>query len=91
MKPTKVINREGKEVPIDITKIRAVIIKACNGLSVDPMELELDAQIHFTDRISTKTIQETLIKVANEKVSIKYPDWTFVAARLLLHHLYKES
>ncbi len=91
MKPTKVINREGREVPIDITKIRAVITKACNGLSVDPMELELDSQIHFTDRISTKTIQETLIKVANEKVSIKYPDWTFVAARLLLHHLYKES
>ena len=91
MKPTKVINREGKEIPIDITKIRAVITKACDGLSVDPMELELDAQIHFTDRISTKTIQETLIKVANEKVSIKYPDWTFVAARLLLHHLYKES
>lgn len=91
MKPTKVINREGKEVPIDVTKIRSVIEKACQGLSVDPMELELDAQIHFTDRISTKTIQETLIKVANDKVKMSEPDWTFVAARLLLHHLYKES
>ncbi len=91
MKPTKVINREGKEVPIDVTKIRSVIEKACQGLRVDPMELELDSQIHFTDRISTKTIQETLIKVANEKVKMSEPDWTFVAARLLLHHLYKES
>lgn len=91
MKPTRVVNREGREVPIDITKIRNVITSACQGLRVDPMELELDAQIHFTDRISTKTIQEMLIRVANEKVSIRNPDWTFVAARLLLHHLYKES
>ncbi len=91
MKPTKVINREGIEVPIDITKIRNVIQKACEGLKVEPMELELDAQIHFVDKISTKTIQEMLIRVANEKVSISEPDWTFVAARLLLHHLYKES
>ena len=91
MKPTKVINREGKEVPIDVTKIRSVIEKACQGLNVDPMELELDAQIHFTEKISTKTIQETLIRVANEKVKMSEPDWTFVASRLLLHHLYKES
>lgn len=90
-KPTTVINREGKIVPIDVMKIRNVITKACEGLNVDPMELELDSQIHFTQNISTKTIQETLIRVANEKTSIAQPDWTFVAARLLLHHLYKES
>ncbi len=90
-KPTTVVNREGKVVPIDISKIRNVITKACEGLNVDPMELELDSQIHFTQNIATKTIQETLIRVANEKASIAKPDWTFVASRLLLHHLYKES
>lgn len=90
-KPTTVVNREGKVVPIDIMKIRKVITKACEGLNVDPMELELDSQIHFTQNISTKTIQETLIRVANEKTSMAEPDWTFVAARLLLHHLYKDS
>lgn len=90
-RPTTVKNREGKVVPIDISKIRDVIMKACEGLDVDPMELELDSQIHFTQNISTKTIQETLIRVANEKASVARPDWTFVAARLLLHHYYKES
>ncbi len=90
-KPTTVVNREGKVVPIDILKIRNVINKACEGLNVDPMELELDSQIHFTQNITTKTIQETLIRVANEKTSVAQPEWTFVASRLLLHHLYKES
>ncbi len=90
-RPTTVINREGKIVPIDISKIRNVINKACDGLNVDPLELEMDAQIHFTQNISTKTIQETLIRVANEKTSLSRPEWTLVAARLLLHHLYRES
>ncbi len=93
LKPRTVTNRSGQKEPIDITKIREVIEKACEGLSggVDPIELELDSQIHFFDGISTKAIQETLIRVANEKASVERPNWTFVAARLLLHDLYKEA
>ncbi len=92
LRPTTVVNRHGQRVPIDVTKIRAVIEKACENLPlVDPVELELDSDLHFYEGMSTRTIQETLIRVANEKASQRRPNWTFVAARLLLHDLYGES
>ena len=92
LRPSTVTNRQGQRVPIDITRIRAVIEKACMGLEgVDPIDLELDSQLHFYEGISTREIQETLIKVANEKTSTKQPNWTYVAARLLLHDLYQDA
>ncbi len=90
--PTTVTNRLGQKVPIDVGKIREVVSEACRGLSgVDPLVLEMDSQIHFFDGISTRKIQETLIRVANEKTSVNQPNWTMVAARLLLHDLYGEA
>jgi ribonucleoside-diphosphate reductase alpha chain len=50
----------------------------------------MDAQIQFRDRITTKEIQQLLIRTAAEKVSAENPDWTYVAARLLLYDLYKD-
>ena len=58
---------------------------------MDPIELELDAQIQFKDSISTKEIQQLLIMTAAEKVSPHTPQWQYVAARLLLYDLYKEG
>lgn len=85
-----VIKRSGKRERLDINKIRIAINFACNGLNVDPLELEADAQIQFRDGITTKEIQQLLIKTAAEKVSAERPDWTFAAARLLLYDLYKD-
>ncbi|MFN3871083.1 MAG: ribonucleoside-diphosphate reductase subunit alpha, partial [Aquificaceae bacterium] len=42
------------------------------------------------DGISTKEIQELLIRTAAEKISPQAPQWQYVAARLLLYDLYKE-
>lgn len=90
--PTSVTNRHGQRVPIDVGKIREVVSEACRGLhGIDPLVLEMDSQIHFYDGISTRKIQETLIRVANEKTSVQQPNWTMVAARLLLHDLYREA
>ncbi|WP_333784029.1 ribonucleoside-diphosphate reductase subunit alpha [Thermocrinis sp.] len=86
----KVIKRSGLAEKLDISKIRVVIDFACKNLRVDPIELELDAQIQFRDGITTKEIQQLLIRTAAEKVSPENPDWTYVAARLLLYDLYKD-
>ncbi len=92
LRPTTVTNRKGERVPIDVGKIRNVVMDACDGLAgVDPLVLEVDSQIHFYEGVSTRAIQETLIKVANEKTTAFQPNWTYVAARLLLHDLYKEA
>ena len=85
-----VLKRSGKKESLDISKIRIVIDFACAGIDVDPMELELDAQIQFRDGISTKEIQQLLIRTAAEKVSPQAPQWQYVAARLLLYDLYKD-
>ncbi len=85
-----VLKRSGKKESLDISKIRIVIDFACKGIDVDPMELELDAQIQFRDGISTKEIQQLLIRTAAEKISPQTPQWQYVAARLLLYDLYKD-
>jgi ribonucleoside-diphosphate reductase alpha chain len=86
----KVVKRAGVLEKLDIRKIRIVIDFACKGLRVDPLELEMDAQIQFRDGITTKEIQQLLIRTAAEKVSAENPDWAYVAARLLLYDLYKD-
>ncbi|WP_461831512.1 ribonucleoside-diphosphate reductase subunit alpha [Aquifex sp.] len=85
-----VIKRSGRKEKLDINKIRIAIKFACEGLNVDPLELEADAHIQFRDGITTKEIQQLLIKTAAEKVSPERPDWTYTAARLLLYDLYKD-
>ncbi|MFN3598407.1 MAG: ribonucleoside-diphosphate reductase subunit alpha [Aquificaceae bacterium] len=85
-----VLKRSGKKESLDISKIRIAIGFACDGIDVDPMELELDAQIQFRNGITTKEIQQLLIRTASEKISPQAPQWQYVASRLLLYDLYKE-
>ena len=78
-----VIKRNGRTEPLDITKIQKYTSAAVKGLeNVSQSELEVDAQIHFRDGITSKEIQETLIKTAVDKIDIDAPNWTFVASRL---------
>ena len=86
-----VIKRNGRTEPLDITKIQKYTSGAVEGLSnVSQSELEVDAHIHFRDGITSKEIQETLIKTAVDKIDIDAPNWTFVASRLFLYNLYHQ-
>ncbi len=85
----RVVKRNGRVEPLDITKIQKYTHEAVQGLKyVSQSELEVDAQIHFQDMITSEEIQQTLIKTAVDKIDIDKPDWTFVAARLFLYDLY---
>ncbi len=84
-----VIKRNGRQEPLDITKIQKYTSAAVEGLdNVSQSELEVDAQLHFRDGITSLEIQETLIKTAVDKIDIDAPEWTFVASRLFLFDLY---
>ena len=86
-----VIKRNGRTEPLDIAKIQKYTSAAVEGLvNVSQSELEVDAQIHFRDGITSKEIQETLIKTAVDKIDIDAPNWTFVASRLFLFNLYHQ-
>ena len=86
-----IIKRNGRTEALDITKIQKYTSAAVEGLAnVSQSELEVDAQIHFRDGITSKEIQQTLIKTAVDKIDIDAPSWTFVASRLFLFNLYHE-
>ncbi len=86
-----VIKRNGRTEPLDISKIQKYTSAAVKGLSnVSQSELEVDAQIQFRDGITSKEIQQTLIKTAVDKIDIDAPNWTFVASRLFIFNLYHQ-
>ena len=84
--------RDGSSVPLDINKIHFVVEEACEGLSgVSSSQIEMNANIQFYDNMSTEEIQEILVKSANDLITLENPNYQFVAARLLLYPIYKES
>ncbi|MCD4667587.1 MAG: ribonucleoside-diphosphate reductase subunit alpha [Sulfurimonas sp.] len=86
-----VIKRNGRTEPLDITKIQKYTSAAVKDLTnVSQSELEVDAQILFRDGITSKEIQQTLIKTAVDKIDIDAPNWTFVASRLFMFNLYHQ-
>ncbi|MDD2905760.1 MAG: ribonucleoside-diphosphate reductase subunit alpha [Sulfurimonas sp.] len=86
-----VIKRNGRTEQLDISKIQKYTSAAVKDLSnVSQSELEVDAQIQFRDGITSKEIQQTLIKTAVDKIDIDAPNWTFVASRLFLFNLYHQ-
>ena len=86
-----VIKRNGRTEPLDITKIQKYTSASVKDLAnVSQSELEVDAQILFRDGITSKEIQETLIKTAVDKIDIDAPNWTFVASRLFMFNLYHQ-
>jgi ribonucleoside-diphosphate reductase alpha subunit len=85
----RVIKRDGRVERLDITKIQKYTRGSVEGLEgVSQSELEVDSNLHFKDMMSTKDIQQTLIKTAVDKIDIDRPNWTFVASRLFLYDLY---
>ncbi|MCK9473208.1 ribonucleoside-diphosphate reductase subunit alpha [Sulfurimonas sp.] len=86
-----IIKRNGRTEALDITKIQKYTSAAVKDLdNVSQSELEVDAQIQFRDGITSKEIQQTLIKTAVDKIDIDAPNWTFVASRLFLFNLYHQ-
>lgn len=82
--------RNGRLEVFDAEKVNKVANRACLNLEdVFPSELVLDAKIKLFDKISTESIDFALIDAATAKIP-KDPNWSYVAARLLLNCLYKE-
>ena len=86
----EVIKRDGSKESLSVKKIHKVCSWACDNLDVSQSELETEANLLFFDGIKTADIHEALIKSAATLISEAKPDYTFVAARLLLQKLYKE-
>lgn len=87
----QVIRRDGSSTPLNIGKIRAVVDWACMGLEVNSIALEAGLTTRLRDGISTREIQDNLISCALEMCSPDEPDWRYVAGRLHVWSLWKDT
>jgi len=85
-----VTKRDGRKEKFDLSKIQRLSAFACEGLDVSQSELEVNMHTKFFDGITTSDIHDAQIISAGELISLKNPDYTFVAARLLLQKVLKE-
>lgn len=84
-----IIKRNGTSAKFDDRKIRDTVKRACKSLkNVDAKLVIYNAQVKLYDGVSTKEIDESLIKSARALVE-EDPEYKYVAARLLLFTIYK--
>lgn len=85
-----VVKRDGSKKAFDLSKIQRLNEFATTGLDVSQSELESSMSIKFFDGMKTSDIHDAQIAAAAELISRKSPDYSFVAARLLLMKVNKE-
>ena len=79
-----------KSEPLDIDKIHAMVEYAVEDITgVSSSQVEMNSGLQFYDGITTDEIQKILIKSASDLISLEAPNYTYVAARLLLFSLRK--
>lgn len=87
----QVIRRDGSRTSLNIAKIRAVVDWACAGREVNPIALEAGLKTRLRNGITTREIQDNLINCALEMCSPEEPDWRYVAGRLHIWSLWKDT
>jgi len=97
MNNINVEKRNGEIVPLDISKIQRQVAYGCRGIdNVSPSMIEIKAQIQLHDGITTKTIDELLLKAMvdlideNENPDINNVNYQYVAGRQKVSMLRKE-
>ncbi len=96
MEEIHVIKRDGTRAPIDLAMIHEAVEWACNGYdNVSVSDIEINSKLQFYEGITTSGIQKVMIRSAADLISLKNPNYQYVAARLTLMDLrksvYKQS
>ena len=88
---TKVVKRDKSIEPLNLEKIHVMVELACKNLAgVSASQVEINSGIQFYDAITTREIQEILIRSASDLIDLDHPNYQFVAARLLLYSVRKQ-
>jgi ribonucleoside-diphosphate reductase alpha chain len=88
----KIRKRDGRLEPLDIDKIHFVVEEACEDLAgVSSSQIQINANIQFYDGMSTKEVQQILVKSANDLISLEAPNYQYAAARLLSYDVRKQA
>jgi len=86
-----VVKRNGRGAePLNLDKVHRMVEYACEGLAgVSESQVEMNANLQMFDGISTRDIQEILVRSANDLITLDNPNYQYVAARLLIYGLRK--
>jgi len=85
-----VTKRNEKLEQFDEEKINLCVVRTCEDLEdVDSKQVVMNAKITLYDGVKTTEIDDALIKSARSLIE-REPNYSYVAARLLLGTLYKE-
>ena len=77
--------------PLNIEKIHEMVEYACEDITgVSSSQVEMKSGLQFYDGITTDEIQQILVKSAADLIDLNYPNYTYVASRLLLYSLRKQ-
>jgi len=87
----QVIKRDGTTAPLNVKRIREVVEWACEGLAVSTITLEAGLKTRLRPGVSTREIQDNLIDCALGMCSPDEPDWRYVAGRLHIWSLWKDT
>ena len=86
-----IIKRDGSQEHLDIQKLHKVVNFACEGLAgVSSSQIQMNAGIQFVTGMSSREIQDLLIRSANDLITLENPNYQYAAARLLLYGIYKD-
>lgn len=82
---------DGKVVPLDINRLTHLVNSACAGLSdISAEHIIEDTQRNLFDKVPVSQVSKSLIMSARVLIE-KEPNYSFVAARLLLDDLRSEA
>ena len=90
MSKIRVKKRNGRLEEFEVNKINRFVERTCEELEgVSASEVVLDMETTFYDKIPTSEIDKSIELTARQKI-YKEPNYSFVAARVVLTNLYKE-
>lgn len=91
MSEIRVKKRDGSLEILDIAKINRVTDWASAGLAgVNKNDVEINAKVNWHDGITSTEIHDSLIESAHNLISVEFPNYQFVASRLLSFKLRKQ-
>jgi ribonucleoside-diphosphate reductase alpha chain len=87
-----VMRSDGTREPLDPQRIRRQLITACRQMEANCSARELAEETlrHLYDGVKVEEIDQAMILAARSRIE-REPDYTYVAARLLLRKVYREA
>lgn len=92
MQGIRIRKRDGRLEPLNVDKVHRVVEMMVDGLEdVSLSEVEIGAQLQFTDGMTSERIQELIIRSAEDLISPDAPNYQYVASRGQLYDVRKRA